>query len=372
MPGADPATWDVEQAAGHVPAGRGAARSPVAAVPPPPTFHQTSKPNNASNPNKTSNPSGGSSKTAPAAPAAAAPTSGGASTWAALAQRGAQNASMRPWWFQIAVVSQRSWFNHLRHPLNFASNFFTFFLLGTFTGFVYLQRLNESDENRVNDIIGALYFITMNAAFTTPFAVAVTFPRERALFRREHGARYYSVFAYWAATVLTYLPFQLIYSVCITIVSYWLSGLAASAGKFFFHLLVIFATLDCATTMGFAAGSISPNLTVAQGVLFPLILPWFTFGGLFVRDNAIPDYFIFFRYSSPFRYAFEALVVNELRDREFVCVEEPCGALTGEDAIRDLAFSKDMMVANVGIIFLISTILRVLTYAGLRLSARGG
>jgi hypothetical protein len=31
-----------------------------------------------------------------------------------------------------------------------------------------------------------------------------------------------------------------------------------------------------------------------------------------------------------------------------------------------------MMVANVGIIFLISTILRVLTYAGLRLSARGG
>ncbi|GIQ91853.1 hypothetical protein KIPB_015289, partial [Kipferlia bialata] len=49
----------------------------------------------------------------------------------------------------------------------------------------------------------------------------------------------------------------------------------------------------------------------------------------FLSGDAVPAYYIWLWYISPFRWAFEAILVNDLDGLELTCAEPPCP--TGND-----------------------------------------
>lgn len=57
-------------------------------------------------------------------------------------------------------------------------------------------------------------------------------------------------------------------------------------------------------------GILSPDIDAAMSAEFPVLFPFVMWAGLFVNIDDVPDW-LPWKWLSPFRYAFEALIRNE-------------------------------------------------------------
>ena len=72
----------------------------------------------------------------------------------------------------------------------------------------------------------------MMSAMTTIMATIVIMPIDKAIFLKEFRNGYYSVSAYYVATLLCNLMFQCIYGILLCSISYFVIGLYPSAHAF--------------------------------------------------------------------------------------------------------------------------------------------
>ena len=140
------------------------------------------------------------------------------------------------------------------------------------------------------------------------------FISERRLFAQERENGYYSAIPYFVSKLIfDFLPLRVLPTATLTATIYSPIGLRHDSGSPFLWFVFNITMFSCfITAMILCIGMVVP--TFGSGALLGgMVILWFSiFGGLFIQAQSIPPAFLIFRYSSPFYFAYEAMLTEEL------------------------------------------------------------
>ncbi|XP_065335762.1 ATP-binding cassette sub-family G member 4-like isoform X2 [Cloeon dipterum] len=144
--------------------------------------------------------------------------------------------------------------------------------------------------------------------FTGLMPTVLTFPAEKAIFKREYSNCWYTLESYFIASFISSLPLAIFNSVLFTSIVYWMSS--QPADLYVYLVNVIAATLTClnAQSAGWLVGTVAG---LSNGMfLAPLTgVPQFLFCGYFVALSTSPLLVNMIAYTTSYTmYSFHACI----------------------------------------------------------------
>jgi ABC-type multidrug transport system ATPase subunit/ABC-type multidrug transport system permease subunit len=219
--------------------------------------------------------------------------------------------------YQTWVLMGRAWKNNLRNPLILWAQLSQHLLLSLFIGLMYLN-IGKKD-NSLTDRAAAIFFALLNISWVPALTAAFVFPAERPLFNRERAGGFYNVLPYYLATTLTDLPLQILMVILNCTITYWMLGLHQSFIRFLIFTAIVFLCLMVTQSIALWLSALSPTADVANLLAGLVLLLFMAFGGFLLSAKNVPPYFYPIQYTSPYRYAFRALMQNDLNGITLKC-----------------------------------------------------
>lgn len=142
---------------------------------------------------------------------------------------------------------------------------------------------------------------------------------ERAVFYQQRANRYYSTFPYFLAGIIVELPIAICEAVVYGTIVYWMTGLNSDPGRYFFFLFVNLALSLAMNAYCRFVASASRDFQAANAIAPAGIALMILFAGYIIQGRSIPPWFIWLYWISPFRYAYEAMTINELVGLNVTC-----------------------------------------------------
>lgn len=212
---------------------------------------------------------------------------------------------------QFIILSKRTWKNLYRNPMLMLTHYAIAILLAVLSGFLFYGLTNDIPgfQNR----LGLFFFVLALFGFSTLTSLTV-FSSERLLFTRERANGYYAPFTYFAAKVLfDIIPLRIIPPILMGAIIYPMTGLVADASHFFVFILVLVLFNLAAAAICLFIGIVCRDGGVANLIGSLVMLFSLLFAGLLLNHDKIPDAAKWLQWLSIFHYAFEAMIVNEVR-----------------------------------------------------------
>ncbi|XP_065075064.1 protein white isoform X2 [Ochlerotatus camptorhynchus] len=213
------------------------------------------------------------------------------------------------WWTQFYYVLWRSWLTVLKDPMLVKVRLLQTAMVASLIGSIYFgQRL---DQDGVMNINGALFLFLTNMTFQNVFAVINVFSAELPVFLREKRSRLFRVDTYFLGKTIAEVPLFLAVPFVFTSITYPMIGLKSGAVHYLTALMIVVLVANVATSFGYLISCASSSISMALSVGPPVIIPFLIFGGFFLNSASVPSYFEYLSYLSWFRYANEALLINQ-------------------------------------------------------------
>lgn len=303
---------------------------------------------------------------------------------------------------QLSLLTRRAFLSVKRDPTVTNARLAQSLVLSVIAGLIYAD--TELNQQGIQNLSGAMFFILINQSFSGVFGVLQTFPLELPVFYREHKAGLYRTDTYYLAKTIADLPFQIIFTVIFCSIAYFLVGFSATLSQFLIFTGTIVLCANTAFSLGYLISCATTNVGVALAVgrtwppharhvavpirtgrlvltvtrtpppLLPstavVLLPFLLFGGFFVNTDSIPIYFDWIGKLSFFNYGFEILMVNEFEGVENIeCnFDGPAAtscATTGEQVLTRFNASPADVEMDVGILFALLVGFRLIAYLAL-------
>jgi len=278
-------------------------------------------------------------------------------------------------WNQLHWTLQRSWVLETRDVLGLVTRLLGACIFSLLIGLIWSNVDGQTPEG-VQALNGAIYIVLINSSFGALTTVIFTFPFDKLVVGRERVAKMYRVSAYFIATQVVKLFFDLVTMVLFACICYWLIGLRDSAEAFFKFLTILFLSTSTSGAVGLAAGAIMPNARAAAAVAPVIIVVSLLFGGYLVSSDQYPDWLEWLSYTSFLRYAYQAAVQNE-----FLGTVRPCrsgfscpldanqdGVIEGREICDFYAACGQPEWLNYVMLVLLQLFFRVLAYIFLRVN----
>lgn len=245
-------------------------------------------------------------------------------------------------WVQFKILSGRAFKNLYRDPILMFSHFGLAIVLALFCGVMYHGVTNDISgfQNR----LGLFFFILSLFGFSCLTSLGV-FANERALFVRERSNGYYSPLTYFTSKLLfDILPLRVVPPFLFGGCVYFLVGLQPGVAEFWkFILTLVLFSLSASSAVFLISIAISDtglaNLVGSLTMLFSLL-----FAGLLINRDRIPGYLRWLQHLSFFHAAYEALIVNELRNLSLkehkygIDIEVPAASIISSFGFNSQAF----------------------------------
>lgn len=212
---------------------------------------------------------------------------------------------------QFIILSQRTWKNLYRNPMLMLTHYAISILLGVLSGFLFYGLTVDIPgfQNR----LGLFFFVLALFGFSTLTSLS-TFSSERLLFVRERANGYYSPITYFASKVLfDIIPLRILPPILMGSIIYPMTGLVPDVQHFFVFILVLVLFNLAASGICLFIGIVCKDGGVANLIGSLVMLFSLLFAGLLLNHDKIPASAVWLQYLSIFHYAFEALIVNEVR-----------------------------------------------------------
>ncbi|KAK6135130.1 hypothetical protein DH2020_031121 [Rehmannia glutinosa] len=154
-------------------------------------------------------------------------------------------------------------------------------------------------------------------AFTLTFLLSSTtetlpiFINERPIILRETSSGVYRLSSYLMANTLVFLPYLLAVAVLYSVSVYFLVGLCSTWQAFLYFVLVIWVIVLMANSFVLFLSSIAPNFIAGTSLVTVLLAGFFLFSGYFISKDSLPKFWLFMHYFSMYKYALDALLINE-------------------------------------------------------------
>ncbi|CEH12676.1 Transporter, ABC superfamily (Breast cancer resistance protein) [Ceraceosorus bombacis] len=254
---------------------------------------------------------------------------------------------------QVMVLCRRLWLQTKREPTGALAHILGAVILGLFTGGAFFQvKLTIGGfQNRV----GSMFFTLLLLAFSALSAVT-GINAARTLMERERGSGMYGPLPWLVSHVAFDLFFlRVIPAVILTIIIYWMVGLAHDAARFFeFMLITIVFACDAGITNAIL-GVLFRNLSTAILCASLLLIFQLGFAGFLLNVKTLPKVLRWLSWLCPIRYALEAVGTNELEGLSIVdnlsgvAINTPVSLVApGLFGFTDNAYYRNLLVLALG------------------------
>ncbi|KAJ1548636.1 hypothetical protein HK405_001545, partial [Cladochytrium tenue] len=224
---------------------------------------------------------------------------------------------MRPGFLtQLSVLMGRAFRNLYRTPSLLLGHIIMAVGLGALIGGFYYH--SDNSLAGVQNRLGSLMFILALIGFSGLSGIG-SFSVERQIFIRERSNHFYSSFPYYITKVIfDIIPLRILPAIILGAIAFFMIGFTSGTDHFtkYMAILILFAAeigLLCLFFAIIISDVGSATLYGSIVILFKMLL-----GGLLINQAQIVPALGWIQYLSFYRYAYEALVVNDLTNMNIV------------------------------------------------------
>jgi ABC-type multidrug transport system ATPase subunit len=210
---------------------------------------------------------------------------------------------------QSRLLAQRSLRLFWRNPQAFRFQAFQNLLFGVILGALY-SNSSKLQSSTFQETIFIAIIEAMVAFVTVGLGTQVAF-NERLVLEREMSDAMYSPIAHYLQRLIVSIPVSSFVAVCLILPSYFWIGLNSSPSAFFFFCFVNVLIVFCFDSVVFFITLIATDINNAWAIGNFYEAMTIFFAGVFIPLYAMPVYFQWLYFLSPFSYAFAAAVVNQ-------------------------------------------------------------
>jgi ATP-binding cassette subfamily G (WHITE) protein 1 len=173
--------------------------------------------------------------------------------------------------------------NIIRLPQTSYVKMITTILTASFASLLFWN--TSQNKTGVQNVQGALFFITMNISFNAIQNVILIFPDERPVFLREVNNNMYRCSPYFWAKVISELPFSIITPSIFGCIVYYSVGLYPPFPRFLFFLLTLILAYNASSGYSLIISASFSDKQLAVTLTPVLIIPFMLFAGFFVAAS---------------------------------------------------------------------------------------
>ncbi|EOA16308.1 hypothetical protein CARUB_v10004458mg [Capsella rubella] len=217
---------------------------------------------------------------------------------------------------EISLLYGRFWKIIYRTRQLLLTNILEALVVGLVLGTIYLNigAGKEGIEKRFGLFAFTLTFLLSSTTQTLPI-----FIDERPIILRETSSGLYRLSSHILATTLVFLPYLLLIAIIYSVSLYFLVGLCPSWKAFAYFVLVIWIIVLMANSFVLFLSSLAPNYIAGTSLVTILLAAFFLFSGYFISKESLPKYWLFMYFFSMYKYALDALLINE-----YSCLVNKC------------------------------------------------
>jgi ATP-binding cassette subfamily G (WHITE) protein 2 len=217
---------------------------------------------------------------------------------------------------EFRVLLARSAATTTRDPSLFVAHLTVATLTAILLGCIYLDspRTLAGFQNRAGGIFFTLVFFGLASASAGDRLAAEAVARDREIRSGYHGAGSYVL----AALVVDILALRTPAAAVYAVVLYHMMGLRAGADAFFTFLGLLELFVAAAASLCAAVSLAARNPAVSNLIATFTLLLSAMFGGFLVSIRSVPPALRWLQWLSPYRYAWGAMLSNEMRDAAFL------------------------------------------------------
>lgn len=241
---------------------------------------------------------------------------------------------------------------------------------------IFWWRLGQT-ERYLDDRVGSFAFFTTFWTFTGSMISLHTFPAEKAVLNKDRAAGLYRLSAYYLSKMFVELPLDLLYPFMFSLISYFVIGLTLSVRRFLVFWTFIALASMSASSVGLMFSAIFLNHRWAQVSSTGFLLWSMQLSGYYSKSFNQPSWLRSLRFLSIVRYAFEALVRNEVQGRFYACETDPqfSSAFSQGGRICPVNETSALVAAQVdgfsilgcaGMLLVLTVVFRVIGYLALK------
>ena len=219
-------------------------------------------------------------------------------------------------WGQIGICMERG-FQRLRGDM-------TLMLTGTIGNFVMALIIGSVFYNLGEDTgsfyfrAALLFFAVLLNAFASNLEI-LTLYAQRAIVEKHTRYALYHPFAEAVSSMLCDLPAKTINAITFNLALYFLTNLRRTPAAFFIFLVFSYSITLAMSMIFRTIGAASRTLAQALAPAAIILLALMIYTGFTVPIASMGVWFRWINYIDPIAYAFESIMVNEFRDRQYPC-----------------------------------------------------
>lgn len=279
---------------------------------------------------------------------------------------GAESVMQRPKPHTLAreawLIWSRSLLMLVRSPALVVMHWVLALLVGTLMGVAFLNV--QTDISGVQNRNGALFFALVFLSLASLSTVDVIFT-ERAVVRNEALSGHYSPVTYALIKgVIDAALLRVIPALLLSLPFYYLMGLHRDPAYAAIFMGVVPTFSAAAGLLSLFLCTVSNTPGSANLLIIVVLLLFMLFGGLIANLAVMPDAVVWISYLSIFRYAFEALLGNELDGQKIIPklgdIELDI-VLDGNGVIEQLGLSSDHVLRDIILLNLLTVLLWIMS-----------
>ncbi|XP_078431802.1 ABC transporter G family member 8-like [Wolffia australiana] len=262
---------------------------------------------------------------------------------------------------EIAALSCRHWKVVFRTKQLLLTNTLEALAVGLVLGTIYIHVGfdKEGMEKRLGLFAFTLTFLLSSTTETLPI-----FVNERPILLRETSSGVYRLSSHLIASTIVFLPYMLVVALVYSLSVYFLVGLCPTLAAFGYFLLVIWVLVLMANSFVLFLSSLAPNYIAGTSLMTVSLAGFFLFSGYFISKESIPRFWLFAHYLSMYKYALDAMLINEYACSAARCFlwleEENACAVTGRDVMEQRALNPSQRWTNLQVMVGFFLLYRVL------------
>ncbi|KAL9261415.1 ABC transporter G family member 8-like protein [Drosera capensis] len=264
---------------------------------------------------------------------------------------------------EIGILFSRSWKIIYRTKQLLLTNVLEALGVGLVLGTIYINI--GYDRQGIQKRLG-LFAFTLTFLLSSTTESLPIFINERPILLRETTSGVYRLSSYLIANTLVFLPYLLVIALIYSASVYFLVGLCATWQAFVYFVLVIWAIVLMANSFVLFLSSLAPNYIAGTSLVTVLLGAFFLFSGYFISKDSMPSYWIFMHFFSMYKYALDALLINEYSCLAWRCLIRYPGnngcMVTGRDVMVKRGLHEGLRWFNVYVLIGFFVMYRVLCF----------
>ncbi|EAR84815.1 ABC transporter family protein (macronuclear) [Tetrahymena thermophila SB210] len=223
---------------------------------------------------------------------------------------------------QIPLIIKRCLKINFRNPILVKSRTIQSIIMATYIGLIWFQLPDgKNDPTNIVDVqnrAGLIYFLSVSVFMESVNPCVLTFPVDKATFLREENAKLYGQFAYFTGKFLVDILSNLPLPILDTLIAYFMTGLRLETGAFFFYLITMIIMSITGVSVGYFVGTLFKDANTSMSMMPMIVIPFMLFSGFYKNRSDYASWIGWVEYLSPFKYAFQALCINEFEVTYFI------------------------------------------------------